>query len=254
MKDLNPHKTAVCVMPLDQAGVSNNDAVSRNRTLKAMRAQLAGIPIVSPAWIAACVAQKKFVAPTSSMYIRTLPIKTEQLLGPASGEASDLPSIRLGVAYNAARIHQQEQGILPETSSNAVLDNVFVYLCGRFNTEDGSPRKTDVTTLLRESGATILTSSGAASKKIESLAKGVGVSYSVVMLCDASISDDSCGLSESLANEARLALEGCNRHVLVVNSHWLFDVVSCGAIINADPYEPSSPRCKAVWRLCKTTD
>jgi hypothetical protein len=193
-----------------------------------MRASLAGIPIVTPDWIEKCSLEQKIVAPTADMFIRSLPTKSPNLL-------SDLALY--GTALVAARLQQVASGAAP--SSALPLKNVCVHLCGAF-----AARKSNLVLLLRESGATIQSSTAAAIK--------LSSSKKVVFLCDETIStDDLCGITSAQAGQIERAIADGHDGgppLVVVNAQWLFDVVTCGRlIVPANLYEPSSARCKNLW-------
>jgi hypothetical protein len=198
-----------------------------------MRAMLAGVPIVSAGWISACLDKGKVVVPSPEMYIRTVPAKTTE------------PSINdfLGASLCAARI--QQAGTLPQCNLVLPLSNAHVLLCGQYNRAEGSPRKIDVQVLLRESGATLLPSAGAAIKKLKTI--GDNDSYKVVVLCDDCQTDERCGISDGLYKEVMAALERDHQRVVVVSSAWLFDSISCGGMILSLLFEPCSPRAKELW-------
>lgn len=219
-------------MPVDSQ--RNQDyPTSRTRTLKAMRAMLAGVPIVSTAWISACLGRGKAVVPSLEMYIRTVPAKNTE------------PNINdsLGASLCAARI--QQASTVPQYKLVLPLSHASVLVCGQYNTAEGSPRKADVQVLLRESGATVLPSAGAAIKKLKTI--GDNDSSKVVLLCDECQTNERCGISDSLHKEVMEALERDHQRVAVVSSAWLFDSISCGGMISSQLFEPRSPRAKSLW-------
>ena len=102
----------------------------------------------------------------------------------------------------------------------------------------------------------MVSSNSMLTKKLNSLFT-VTTQETLVLLCDASTSNDQCGLSDSLAlacKKSFMELEKINDsgRILVVSSHWLFDSISCGMKTTGDAYEPSSPRCKELWKVCQT--
>jgi hypothetical protein len=228
-------KTMLVIMTVDSQ--SNQDyPTSRTRTLKAMRAMLAGVPIVSPAWISACLDKGKAVVPSPEMYIRTVPAKKTD------------PNINdsLGASLCAARI--QQANTLPKCNLELPLSSAHVLLCGQYYSAEGSPRKADIQVLLRESGATLLPSAGAAIKKLKTI--GDNDSFKVVLLCDECQTNERCGISDGLDKEVMAALERDHQRVVVVSSAWLFDSISSGGMISSQLFEPRSPRAKGLWDAC----
>lgn len=225
-------QTTLVIMPIDPLSHHGNPT-SRTRTLKAMRGMLAGVPIVHTAWISACLDKGKVVAPSSEMYIRTVPAKKTD------------PRIKdsLGAALCAARIQQAK--VLPQYDLELPLSNAHVLLCGQYNSAEGSPRKGDVLVLLRESGATLLPSAAAAIKKLKTI--GENDSSKIVLLCDECQTNEHCGISDGLAKEIMTALQRDHKRGLVVSSAWLFDSISCGGMVPSQLFEPRSPRAKGLW-------
>ena len=226
------NQTTLVIMPIDPQSNQRNPA-SRTRTLKAMRGMLAGVPIVNTAWISASLDKGKAVMPSSEMFIRTVPAKKTD---PRINDS-------LGAALCAARIQQSRT--LPQYNLELPLSNAHVLLCGQYNSAEGSPRKADVLLLLRESGATILQSAGAAMKKLRTI--GDNESSKIVLLCDECQTNEHCGISDGLAKEIMAAFERHHKRVLVVSSAWLFDSISCGGMVPSQLFEPRSPRAKGLW-------
>jgi hypothetical protein len=162
------------------------------------------------------------------MYIRSFPTKTSTL---------DSSLCNLGVAIQAARMRQQDVGLISKDHNILPLGCCFVHLCGTFT----SPKKADICMLLKEAGATIMASPSLTFKQLKS------ASSKVILLCDNATSDGACGINDILAKQVREA----NARVLVVNLSWLFDSISCGVPAPGDPYEPCSPLGKALWALRK---
>jgi hypothetical protein len=120
-----------------------------------------------------------------------------------------------------------------------------VFLCGQFNKGPGAPPKTDLLTLLRESGANVIPSAGAAAKKLKD-----DEGSTLVLLCDDAKSDKQSGITDALNKKITTALaEQTNRRILIVSFNWILDSISCGEILDALNYQPNSPRGKALWQL-----
>jgi polynucleotide 5'-kinase involved in rRNA processing len=182
---------------------------------------LAGIPLVSAAWITACKDQKQIIIPSGDMFVRTLPVSKKQ----AGRSQADF-----GLARSAAYAQYR---------TNHTLRRCTVQLCGSFS----RPLRNDIQLLLREAGAT---QSLQISSTIASL-RGLDVAAAdnvVVLLCD-----DTSAISEALTRQVKATLENHANRVYVVNPQWLFDSVSAGSAIQPDDYEPQSAKSKALWKL-----
>jgi NAD-dependent DNA ligase len=220
-------------MRADHNGDNNDNLTPRLRTFKAMRAAINGVPIVSSDWIKACGQQNEVVVPTSSMFIRSLPTKTDEL--EKNGSAL------FGVASLAADYHRATNAkkMLP-------LADCFVHLCGPF-----SPKKrSDIQLLAKEAGAKLLSSTSDAISKLKTLIAGSNDSK-VVLLCDDSSSN---AVPVAMEQEAKTVLQGNDSKgsLLVVNSSWLFDTITCGSTVSPNAFEPFSPRAKELWQLTLT--
>jgi len=285
-KDFQPNKTSICITPplfvppfqqqkqqkespnkdtnKDTTGVI--DTVSKHRTMKAMRASLACVPIVTINWITSCLEEKKIVVPKGDLCIRTLPTKLDHLLKeqPNNNNKDDddddddtkmscAPTARLGVS-NYASLRYTQQEYLP-------LVNASVFLSGPWSKQSKGPKKSDVLTLLKEAGASVLTSAGMTSKLVKELQKQKqkkdSLQRTVVILCDESTTDDGCGITGGLLKDLKAVIGsnvasgggGGSCGILVVNFNWLFDCVTCGELLGANDYEPKIPIAKSLWEL-----
>jgi hypothetical protein len=180
-----------------------------------MQAAMAGVPLVSSAWIASCGESNHFVLPDSSMFVRTLPTKTTR-----EDQIMDF-----GVSAIAAAI--RSLGLQVATLQFKVLNDVSVYLWGRF--------ETTITKLLLEAGAEILTAS-----KIVAKLSADG-DPKVVLLC----SDNDCKIPVKVKSQVKMH----KSQVQVVNANWLFDSISCGSVLAAGWYEPKGKQAKELWAL-----
>jgi hypothetical protein len=219
-------------MLADHNGDNNNNLTPRLRTLKAMRAAINGVPIVSSEWIKACGQQNEVVVPTSSMFIRSLPTKTDEL--EKNGSAL------YGVASLAADYHRA-----PNAKKIAPLANCCVHLCGPFS----SKKRSDIQLLSKEAGAKMLSSPSDAISKLKTLAADSSNDTIMVLLCD---DPSSNAIPAAMEQEAKMVLQGDNNNkdsLLVVNSSWLFDTITCGSRVPPNAFEPSSPRAKELWQL-----
>ena len=246
LKDFKTHATDLCITSKSStANVPENYILAKVRTLKVMRSALAGIPIVTPDWLRACLEEKELVIPAANNCIRSLPPKagTEHLL-PLDFVTHTGPTAWLGVAAYAALLQRQSEGGGEENDHLPLLDT-SVFLCGQFNKGPGAPPKTDLLTLLRESGANVIPSAGAAAKKLKD-----DEGSTLVLLCDDAKSDKQSGITDALNKKITTALaEQTNRRILIVSFNWILDSISCGEILDALNYQPNSPRGKALWQL-----
>jgi hypothetical protein len=108
--------------------------VARNRTVKAMRATLAGIPIVSSDWISQCTTSS-FEPPSEGMMVRSLPSTND--------------SCNFGVAALAARLYQD--------ASYQPLLTYHVHLCGTLKRK----KHDDFLLLVRQAGGVLLSHASA---------------------------------------------------------------------------------------------
>lgn len=196
-----------------------------------MRASLAGIPIVTPEWVTHCCANEKVTVPDSTMFIHSLPTKT-----------NDLEDSLYGTALLASRMQQVETGAISRDSVILPLTNTIVHMCGVFS----RPPKSDVQLLIRESGGSVQPSLVSAIKLIQSASFQRG-GKKVVFLCDDSTDDATCGISETQVGEIKSAIDALPGRIQVVHAHWIFDVVTCGKEISGIRFPPKSPRGKLLW-------
>lgn len=249
MKDFNPKKTTICITSSDKG------SISKMRTVKAMRASLAGCPIVSPKWLRYCLDGKCISLPQNSMFIHTLPAKIGVYnVKPQSSRPPQ--SAHMGVMRIAAQ-HQicKNEG---KRRLPPLLHDVTVMLCGNWKSNSG--RTSDVQLLLREAGATMCTSVSQALQKLAEIKKSCAIEAgfvdSLVFLCDDSVGNNF--IQRNLASSIRDFLQqfegkdDVKRHlpVIVVNLMWLFDSISCATVLDADHFEPTNPNAKSLWQLC----
>lgn len=181
-----------------------------------MRASLAGIPIVSPAWVQLCAERNAPVLPNAEMLAHSLPTKTESIV---TSKESDF-----GVARMAAGVAQKAP--LP-------LHQHCVFFCGDFS---GSHRK-DLQLMAREAGAKVLSSASAVTPQL-------GKS-SVVLVCH----DAPTGniIPASLVKQVQSLLAEDPSSVLVVNSQWIFESITCAKALPANAFAPGNSKAKALW-------
>jgi hypothetical protein len=187
-----------------------------------MRASMAGIPIVSPAWIQACTEQNAAVVPSEGMVAHSLPAKTDSV---STSQDSDF-----GVARMAIQVAQKAPPLLHQHS---------VFFCGDFT----SRHRRDLQLLAREAGAKVLTNVSAVSPK-------PGKSK-VVLVCH----DTPTGtvISTSLIKQVENALAEEPSSVLVVNPQWIFESITCAKALQVDTFAPINPKAKTLWECSRST-
>jgi hypothetical protein len=211
-ESFNSEKTTLCVISVDPRANGSN-LIAGMRTLKAMQAAMAGVPLVSPAWITSFRDSNRFVLPERSMFVRTLPSKTTR-----EDQIMDFGVAAIAAAIRSSRVQEA-------TNQFKILTDVSVYLCGRF--------ETTITKLLREAGAEVLT----ASKTVAKLS--ADGDPKLILLC----SDNDCKIPDSVESKVKIH----KSQVQVVNVDWLFDSISCGSVLAASAYEPN--QAKELWAI-----
>mmetsp|Transcript_10906 Transcript_10906/g.20298 ORF Transcript_10906/g.20298 Transcript_10906/m.20298 type:complete len:244 (-) Transcript_10906:356-1087(-) len=223
------------------------NVVSKSRTLKVMRSALSGIPILTPQWMESCLKEGGMVAPTGKMCTRTLPRK--QAASAGSEDRNDVPAEHFGVAKYAAAFQK-----ISSLSSCHLFSGISVMLCG---SSAGPGMTKDLKVLLQQAGASIVSSVSMASRLLKDMSKEEGESLGpLVLLCDDSLTDKGCGISDALYKQVRKLIgdppssdETKEARVLCVHFAWLFDSISCATPMKAAAYEPLAPRLKALWDL-----
>lgn len=188
-----------------------------------MRSSLAGIPIVSPAWIHACVGEQKAVLPYEGLCATGLPTKNEILQ--STGES------HWGIARMAASLRQG--GSLP-------LQDSCLALLGNFSEQT----RKDLQALAKHGGAKVLT-------KPDVIFARLSRPYSgrLVVVCH----DQASGtlFSPVLYSELRMALEADPSAVGMVNPQWIFDSIACSRELGTRAFGPKHPEAKKLWELSK---
>ena len=180
------------------------------RRCKSMQAALAGVQIVTPAWIADCLTSERIILPTVASVIRSLPM--------AVVESSDTS---FGVAKLAAAKHGNKD--------NQLFSDVNVLLCSTFD----SKQARDISTLLRAGGAGILLN-------VASIKKCLAQAQQVVSLC---------GSKTNMSPAMEEVLRSHSDRVLVVDFKWLFDSISSGKLCDMGEYQPKDVKAMELWRL-----
>ena len=256
MKDFNPNKTQLCITAAASSPKSSTkssepvDVESKSRTLKVMRSALAGIPILTPEWMEACLKEGNLVAPSGTMCIRTLQRKkasgTRVDDNDSPTDDNDSPTEKFGVAKFAAAFQKTL------SSSNHLLSGVSVMLCG---SSSGSGTVKDLKVLLQQAGASIISSVSMASRHLTDMSKDESDLGRLVFLCDDSATNKTCGVSDALVKQVKKLVEDPTTEdeaVMCVHFSWLFDSISCATPLKAAAFEPAAPRSKALWELTKS--
>ena len=248
MKDFNPNKTQICITSASSPskGITSSEpinVVSSSRTLKVMRSALIGIPILTPAWMEACLKEGRLLSPTGDMCIRSLPRKQSNIKVGTS--CLENPTEQFGVAKYAATLHDAEL-----SPTNHVLNGISVLLCGR--SAESTVMK-DLTVLLKQAGASIISTASMASRMLTDLSHGKAALGPIVFLCDDSPMDEACGISDALFKQTeKLLVENGSLSVHCIRFSWLFDSIGCAAPMKTFAYEPAAPRARALWKIATT--
>lgn len=228
-EDFKSLKTVLCVMPATLQSQDGKNIVANMRSMKAMQACLDGVPIVSASWLEACrKASNQFVLPDSSMYVRSLPTKSNVASNAEFGVA------KLAVTWARSR----EKGSMLDARYTP-FQGVYIYLCG-FSCKHES----EFSALARHGGAKeVITKPLSALAKLKAMQSSENSKY--VVLCN----DTNSLISDALEKEIRS--NHATKDIMVVNSFWLFDSISC-----AEPLPPTSFKphgCKVAKELWKMT-
>lgn len=228
-EEINPKKTSLCVVPASIQSDPTN-IFAEKRSMKAMQACLEGIPLVVPAWIEKCIKNSyQFVEPDSTMYVRSLPTK------------SNTSNPDFGVAKMAVAFYNCDSLCESDELRCQPLRSCFVYLCGFSCKNEG-----DFSALARQAGAKeIITKPHCALTKLKAMQGSDSSKF--VVLCN----DSNAIISDSFEKEIRNASNV--NEILVVNSLWLFDSISCAEALPATSFKPNSNKqVKELWKLtCK---
>lgn len=212
-------KTTLCITPLE-IDISTGNSTTLLRTVKVMRASLAGIPIVSPLWLYECESEGTAVSLAPRLLARSLPTKADQ--------SSFYEDSNLGVARMAALLAQNAP--LP-------LDNHFIFFCGAF---DNSHRK-DLQLLVREAGAKVLMSVSEVTMKLGEA--------KVILVCH-DVPTTGTIIPPSLFAAVRTLLTTSpSITTMVVNSQWIFESVTCAKVIPSHAFAPVNVKARELWQL-----
>jgi hypothetical protein len=240
LNDFNPKKTNVCIT----SSSSENEKISKLRTVKAMRAALAGIPILNMKWVSHCVEQDNLKFPSEGMFVQTLPAKENFFMKPG---VNGNDTAHGGVFYLGGH-HEHSAKI--KAAATLLFDGAYVYLCGN-GWKKSSAKVKDVQILLKEGGANILNTANVVAKTMK---KGLDDQSNLVLLCDGKIDSNSPSFPKTLSDSVENAINGENGekyNILVVNSTWLFESISCATLLSAKHFQPDGSLVGALWKsLC----
>ena len=180
-----------------------------------MRAALAGIPIVSPAWVQSVY--KSNTADVALEIARSLPAKTESV---AKSRQADFGVARLAAALTLG--------------THLPLHNHSIFLLGKF-----ADSRKDLQVLAKEAGANVL---AIPSDVIQNLGKSI-----VVILCDDKTADSEFPIG--LTNDVKVALEDEPSSVLVVDVQWLSESITCSKALATNMFCPAHALAKELWEL-----
>ena len=214
-------KTTACILPT----VSNNIDEASCRTLKAIQCALLGIPIVSLLWLEQCKEDKKVNIP--KRYVRTLSSNI--------GRLKMCDEARYGVArLAAARCGKPQNPCL-------LFENASVFLCGKYTTE----KKKNITKLLKDGSAKVMTSSREALVKLESVTEDSSDNTMVFLFGEGEIP-----MPTSLHKKVLSALQTVqSRTIYVVDSNWVSLSIVCGGMLSPANFKPNCN--EDLWRLSK---
>ena len=212
-----------------------------------MRAALAGIPIISPKWVSHCIEHERLMPPEDSMYIHTLPTKEKHFMKIQSTDNSVRDHTAHGGVLAFGAMHEYTAS--KKEGSYSLFEGLSVYLCGGW--KKTSSKTKDVLLLLKETGATLLSSPNDVIKTLKDSTDDD--QSTLVLLCDGTI-NSACStfpknLKESI--EGTIIEKQKNPIILIVNASWIFDCISCAKVLGAKHYKPDGKLIKSLWEKCE---
>uniref|UniRef100_A0A7S1C2M0 BRCT domain-containing protein n=1 Tax=Corethron hystrix TaxID=216773 RepID=A0A7S1C2M0_9STRA len=263
-KDVNINTTTLCISPKLDSGILSKFSVGAVRTMKVMRSHLAGIPILSPEWIETCLQAKKIADPSKSHIIWALKTKREELFLEVSSNDVNPPAI-LGVARMAGALEQCGNMVKEANDSVAVTkqckerDNQLccLPLLGMAICLLGDKKKAskDRQSLLQEGGGTFVPN--LTIKRVQGISDNKISSKMLVLLFDNNWEDKkrdkNGGLSENLWLQIETIIDSVDGRakLLIADSGWLFDSISCGRALEMSRYCPNyCERALKAWSKC----
>ena len=248
--------TTLCVVP-SRGNTDSDKDVASVRTLKVMMSALRGIPLVTPDWVRSCYLQKNILLP--NRFLRTMPTKEEAI--ERSGETLCGVS-RLAVAFhnnnnsNTKIETKNESGALP-LSLSLPFEKMFVCLCGNYQGKTTA----NLRELLEAGGAEILSHPDEVETKLNNFMCTEDDLGNIAIVCGVSRGSSTgstpakqirrhvkAGVLKSLRSGDRQAAPLLPRKVVVVDSQWVIESVTCAKALPPDMFEPSI--LKDLWKLC----
>jgi hypothetical protein len=230
LKNTVDSTTTVCIIPADK----NNEAEASQRTIKAVRCSLLGIPMVEPTWIKACAKEENVVIPTH--FIRSLP--------------ANVTKSEDGIAKHAAVYWYNAKA---ENGAPKLFHNTDVFLFGTY--PDG--RKEILIKLLKDGSANILPTSIDVYIQLEAIIESMinPELYSadckrLVVLC-------GTGSETTVATKLQLDLEyalkhtEANNYVYVVDHNWVSLSITCAEMLAPENFKPASSALFDTWNFSR---
>ena len=138
-----------------------------------------------------------------------------------------------GVARLAANVHKHGKSALP-------LAGHEVCLCGGKNKP---VYRNDLSKLTKEAGSKLLEPADV-SKRLRS--GGKGLTTIVFACCD---SPEGRLIPSQLEKEIKSVVEQQPNALLVVDSSWIIESITCGKALEADAFSLKNPKANTLWQL-----
>ena len=238
LKDTVDTTTTVCITP------ANKKDEASQRTLKAIRCSLLGIPMVNPEWIKACKKEGTVVIPTR--FVRSLPAKIGKI---SMTEAKDGVA-KLAAVWNDNKFNLYNNNNNDSSSPNLLFHNTDVFLCGSYPPE----KKNSLIKLLKDGSANIISTSKDVSLQLTSIVDSSSSSRTDESEYDCSTNDKRkfvllCGdrggkaLPKYVLTEIKDALESdaeASKFIYVVDSNWVSLSIACAEMLSPTNFKPTS--------------
>jgi hypothetical protein len=238
LKDAVDTTTTVCITP------ANKKDEASQRTLKAIRSSLLGIPMVDPQWIKACKKEGNVVIPTR--FVRSLPAKIGKIsmIGAKDGVA------KLAAIWNDNKFNLYNSNNNDSASPNLLFHSTDVFLYGSYPPE----KKNSLIRLLKDGSANIISTSKDVSLQLKSIVDSSSSSRTDESKYDCSTNDKRkfvllCGdrggkaLPKYVLTEIKDALESdaeASKFIYVVDSNWVSLSIACAKMLSPTNFKPTS--------------
>ena len=250
----NPSKVTVCLAALSHKPELASLGIAKMRTLKSMRASLAGVPIVTEDWILECIEQSCIINPKERHCVKTLQTKHARWMEQTNDKSNNLRAHN-GVLRIAANLGKRQMisKTKKDESTLKLLRNFMVLPCGIWKKGYG-PKLNDVKTLIKDTGGQLFESSITFINAIESKTSS-SLPKKILLICDESTHNKDNGIDNDLLEKLRDLCSNTDTKdsILIVNSSFLFDCISCGEVLDSCNYPPASPSANSIWSLCQTS-